>query len=82
MAKKKEKEKLVKKKLGKPTKYNFELKMLKLHENHVTTNVQERFSFFLFCFVFGNGLIFENSDQKVLKKVIFWAKMDFFKNKI
>ena len=37
--KKQKKEKLVKKNLGKPTKYNFELKMLKLHENHVTTNV-------------------------------------------
>ena len=32
--------------LGQPTKHNFELKMLKLLENHVKTKVQEVFSFF------------------------------------
>ena len=36
------------KNFGQPTKCNFELKMLRFHENHLKTNVKERFSqFFL-----------------------------------
>ena len=36
------------KKFGQPTKGNHELKMLKLDENHLKTNVEEGFSHFFY----------------------------------
>ena len=59
--------------LGQPTKHNFELRVLKLLENHVNKNLEENFSFFFFI----KALFFQNSDQKVPKKSIF---RDFFFN--
>ena len=54
---------LVKKVFEQPTKRNFELKMIKLHDNHLKTNIQEGFShFYIFL---DSGLNFDKFGKEI-----------------
>ena len=58
---------------GQPTKCNSELKMLKLHENHLKTKLMSRRCFLIFWIK-----AFKNFDKKMSKKSISGQKIIFW----